>query len=154
MKRALTTSHVLLAAALGAGAAPADDASAEERAIREVDRAWSAALERKDLEGVMAVYAEDALFLPPNAPLVEGRAGIRDRFARRMALPGYAASFVPTRIVVARSGDMAYEHGTFSTRATDPQGRTVVRTGKHLVTWSKRDGHWRVAAESINYDAE
>lgn len=155
MKHALTTSHLLLAATLGAGGLSADGtATVDERAIRELDAAWSAALERKDLDGLMAVYADDALFLPPGAPLIEGKAGIRERFARRLALPGFAASFAPTRIVVAQAGDMAWEHGTFRSTVDDAQGRPVTRTGKHLVTWRKRDGRWQVTAESLNYDAE
>src|SRR4030095_3242779 len=152
MKRASTTSQVVLPAAVGAHGLYAE-ASHDERAIRAIDATWSAALERKDLDGVMAVYADDALFLPPGAPLIEGKAGIRERFARRLALPAFAASFSPTRIVVAQAGDLAGEHGTSRSTVEGAQG-PVTRTGKHLVTWRKRDGTWQVTAESLNYDTE
>lgn len=121
----------------------------DEGLIRELDEAWSRALERKDLEAVMANYGDDAVFLPPHAPILEGKAKIREFFAARMATPGYSATFQPTRVVVAKSGEMAWEIGTF--RATGADG--TERRGKHLVTWAKRDGVWKVVAECINHDA-
>lgn len=126
-------------------------ASADERTIRDLDAAWSQALQNKDLDKLMSNYAEDASFLPPDAPIVQGKEKIRERFANRIATPGYSASFEPTKIVVSRSGDMAYELGTFRVTIID-KGKTIVRAGKHLVTWEKRTGQWKVTAESINYD--
>jgi len=125
----------------------------DERAIRAADEAWSRALERNDLDGLMASYAEDAVLLPMDAPAVVGREAIRARFARRLAIPGFSASFATTRVVVAQSRDMAYELGTFRVSWDDERGRPVARAGKHLVTWEKSGGRWQVTAESINYDA-
>ncbi|HKW88678.1 MAG TPA: DUF4440 domain-containing protein [Candidatus Acidoferrales bacterium] len=90
----------------------------DERAIRELDTAWSSALQNRDLEKAMSNYADDAVFLPPDAPLVEGRGRISEWFAQRMSTPGYSPRFTPTRIVVAKSRDMAYELGTFSVTST------------------------------------
>lgn len=126
--------------------------AADERAIRELDAAWSQALQNKDLDKAMSNYAEDAVFLPPNAPLVEGKDKIRERFARLMAGPGYFASFMPTRIVVSKSRDLAYELGTFRVSVNDEHGQPTTSSGKHLVAWKKHAGKWKVAAESINYD--
>jgi ketosteroid isomerase-like protein len=125
----------------------------DEQTIREIDVAWSQALQRKDLDGVMSNYAEDASFLPPDEPIVHGIGNIREWFAKRVTLPGYSARFAPTTIVVSKSGDMAYELGTFLVTIDDDSGKPVVRTGKHLVTWEKRRGQWKVAAESINRDS-
>lgn len=130
-----------------------DSGSVDEQMIRDIDTAWSRALQNKDLENVMANYAEDARLLPPDEPIVLGRAQIREWFARRVRLPGYHASFSPTTIKVARSGDIAYELGTFRVTIDDEAGRPVVHVGKHLVTWEKRDGQWKVTAESLNRDS-
>lgn len=125
----------------------------DEQTIREIDAAWSQALQNKDLDKVMSNYAEDASFLPPDEPIVQGRTNIREWFARRVKLPGYSATFAPTTITVSKSGDMAYEIGTFAVSINDESGKPSTTTGKHLVTWVKREGRWKVAGESINRDS-
>jgi uncharacterized protein (TIGR02246 family) len=131
----------------------ANGTPADELAIREIDAAWSRALQNKDLDQVISNYAEDASFLPPDEPIVVGRAQIREWFAKRVSLPGYSATFAATTVRVSKSGDIAYELGTFRVSINDPAGKPVVHLGKHLVTWEKRDGGWKVTAESINSDS-
>ena len=127
--------------------------SDDEQTIRAIDAAWSQALERKDLDGVMANYAEEAVLLPTNAPAVVGRAAIRARFAGRMEAPGYAARFATARVVVAKAGDMAWETGAFHVTMDGDDGRPVAHTGKHLVVWQKSEGRWLVVAESLTLDS-
>jgi uncharacterized protein (TIGR02246 family) len=152
MKKILLPAIVLLISILsipGWGRTPAS----EEAAIRQLDAEWSAALEARDLDRVMTFYAEDASFLVPNQPIIVGAPAIRAWFAERIARPGYRASFVPTEVVVADSLDLAYELGAFRAEVTRDDGATLVSTGKHLVTWKRVGGQWRVAAESISTDA-
>lgn len=128
------------------------DPASEESVIRQLDTAWSGALTAKDLDGAMAYYAQGAVLLTPGAPIITGVDQIRIWFAQRIALPGYSASFVPTAIAVARSCDMAYELGAYRAVVANASGAMVITTGKHLVTWEKRGGSWKVTAESINPD--
>ena len=129
------------------------DRAAEEQAIRNIDAAWSKNLQSKNLDAVMENYADDAAFLVPNQPIIIGKQAIRDWFKVRIATPGYTATFAPTKIAVSSGGDMAYELGTFAASAQAADGRTVKSIGKHLVTWEKRDGRWRVTAEAISTDS-
>lgn len=126
--------------------------TADELTIRKLDADWSQALEDHNLEKAMSNYADDAVFLPPNMPPVEGKDHIQEWFAQRMSTPGYSASFVPTRIIVSKSRDMAYDLGAFRVTISGEQGKPIIRLGKHLMTWRKLSGRWRVTAESINYD--
>jgi uncharacterized protein (TIGR02246 family) len=155
--RALSLAAALVCCAVPAlaqsGASALDSAAVEERRIRAVDSVWSAALQARDLDAVMSNYAEDAAFLAPGQPLLEGKRDIRAWFARQLAVPGYSATFSPTVVVVARSNDMAYEIGAYRVTYRDADGALVSRVGKHLVTWGKRDGRWRVTAESISGDS-
>jgi ketosteroid isomerase-like protein len=125
----------------------------DKQAIRRIDAAWAEALQRKDLEQVMSNYSQDASLLPSDEPIVRGQASIREWFAKRIGTPEYSATFAPTTIVVAKSGDIAYELGTFRVTVENDSGIPVEYSGKHLVTWEKRDGHWKVTAESINRDS-
>ena len=150
----LATHTILsLSLAIGLFSLVASAQSPDEKIIREIDAAWSQALQNKDLDKVMSNYADQASFLPPDEPIVEGKGNIRKWFANRVAVPGYSATFYPTRIVVSQSGDMAYELGKFRVVLDDESGKPVVHVGKHLVTWEKRGGQWKVTAESINRDA-
>lgn len=129
------------------------DRAAEEQTIRNIDAAWSKNLQSKNLDAVMENYADDAAFLVPNQPIIVGKQAIREWFEARIATPGYTATFAPTKIAVSSAGDMAYELGTFVASAQAADGRTVKSIGKHLVTWEKRDGRWRVTAEAISTDS-
>lgn len=136
-----------------ASASAPDATSAEAARIRAIDSTWSAALQARDLEAVMSNYAEGAAFLAPGQPLLEGRDAIRAWFEKQLAVPGYSATFAPTRIVVASSGDMAWEIGAYRVTYRGGDGSLVSRVGKHLVTWGREGGRWRVTAESISGDS-
>lgn len=145
---------LIAAPALAQSTAPPPAPLAEEEArIRVVDSVWSVALQARDLDAVMSNYAEDAAFLAPGQPVLEGRDRIRAWFERQLAAPDYSATFAPTRIVVARSGDMAWEIGTYRVSYRGRDGTLVSRVGKHLVTWGREGGRWRVTAESISSDS-
>ncbi len=50
---------------------PIDTRAADERAIRAEDAAGLKAAQAKDVNGAVANYADDASWLPPNAPSPE-----------------------------------------------------------------------------------
>ena len=56
---------------------PTDTRALDERAIRAADAATLKAAQANDVDGAVANYAEDASWLPPNSPLVHGKAAIR-----------------------------------------------------------------------------
>jgi uncharacterized protein (TIGR02246 family) len=146
-----------LAAFLGAMVAMASSAAAtgpnNEQRLRELDKQWSEAAGSKDAARTASFYAEDGLLLPYGAPIVKGRAKIQETWAKFMATPGYALHFEPTSIVVAKSGDVAYDVGTFEFTVNDAQGKPVTEVGKYLVAWSRqKNGEWKVAADCFNAD--
>ena len=126
--------------------------SNDEALIRRIDALWSAAADDKDLEGAVHPYADDASMLPFGAPIATGTDAIRKTWAALMAKPGYALTFVPTKIEVASAGDMAWEIGTFELRVNDAQGQPVEIPGKYVVTWRKIGPTWKVEADIFNTD--
>ena len=70
-----------------------------------------------------------------------------------MSLPGFALSFAPTKIEVAKGGDLAYDVGTFELKANYAQGNPAITVGKYVVVWKKQpDTRWRVVADIFNTD--
>lgn len=131
-------------------AAPAD-AAAEEQAIRAQVARWHDLIKAKDAAAIAQLYVEDGAFMPPNAPIAKGRAAIEQNWGGMIATPGFELAISPEQIVVASSGDLAMDRGTYRLTVA-PDGKEQVDTGKYVVVWRKVDGEWKAAADIINSD--
>lgn len=129
----------------------AADPAAEEQAIRALDAQWLEAVQRKDAAATAAFYAEDGAIMPSGAPASVGREAVAAAWAGFFGMPGFKLTFAPTRVVVAQSGDVAWEIGTYEL-GFDAEGGPVTDKGKYVVTWQKVDGAWLVGADIFNSD--
>jgi ketosteroid isomerase-like protein len=127
--------------------------SADERAIRKLDKEWSAVTQSKDAGTMLVYYADDASAFPFNAPIATGKEQIQKVWTGLMAMPGFSLSFGPTKIEVAKSGDLAYDVGTFELKFNDANGSPTTEIGKYVVVWRKQpDQQWKVVADIFNTD--
>jgi uncharacterized protein (TIGR02246 family) len=119
-------------------------------AIAAADERWLAAFNRADVEGMMALYAPDAIIMPDGEPTRVGREAIRlwqedyfRRFSGRQTIDN-------EEIVAAR--DWAYMRGNWEVTLTPRDGgETVTERGKHLVIWRRPPGgSWLVARDMWN----
>jgi ketosteroid isomerase-like protein len=130
-----------------------DTRAADESAVREADEAYSKAFEAKDVEAYVGFLADDALEMPPNAPLVTGKEAIRKSASEIMATPGPVVGWHPTKVEASRGGDLAYSMGTYQRTMNDAKGKPVTDRGKYLTVWKKQvDGKWKVVADIYNSD--
>ena len=135
--------------------APAPDTrAADEQAIREMEMDWSKAFGTKDVERIVSFYADDAALMVPGEPGVSGKEAIRASIGKMMAMPGLSLSFQTAKVEVARSGDLAYAHGTYSmTMDGAKKGVSLSEKGKYVTVYRKQaDGNWKAAADMINSD--
>lgn len=147
-----TTYLTLLTATLAVGTAAAAGSGDQQR-LRDLDKQWSEAAGSKDSAKTASFYADDASMLPFNAPIVKGKAKIQEAWAGLMAKPGFAIHFEPTRIVVAKAGDVAFDVGTFELTMNTEQGKPTTMVGKYLVAWAKqKNGEWKAEADCFNTD--
>ena len=117
--------------------------SKDETAIRNADAEWSRAIEAKDLEKATSFYADDASVYPSNAPLVTGRDNIRQTWSHFFDTPGFHLQFAPTKIEVAKSGDMDYDAGTFEGRSSGGGPKSQAGSGPGGSKVLKAPGrHW------------
>jgi uncharacterized protein (TIGR02246 family) len=132
---------------------PPDTRAADERAVREADAAWAKAAAAKDVEARLSFLAEDALVLPPNAPMQTGKESMRKGLSEEMANPGYAISWQASKAEASRGGDLAYTVGTYQFTMTGPKGKPVTDRGKYVTIWRKQpDGKWKAVADIFNSD--
>jgi uncharacterized protein (TIGR02246 family) len=151
--RVLAYCVVLVVFAVSAAVAkePADNRSADERTLRELDAQWSRAAAANDLEATVSYYADDASVLPPNAPTVAGKPAIRTLWSS-MLDPKVSVSWQAVKVEVARSGDLAYLLGAYRVDSKETQGKTLDQ-GKFVEVWKKQpDGKWKVVADIFNSD--
>ena len=120
--------------------------------IRAMDASWLTAVARRDVDGMMAIYAPDAQELLPDTPPVVGRDSIRAFYQRLMEqFPRFAHHFEPHEILVAQSGDLAVTRGSY--RFTpDTLHPAEVQRGKYVSVWRQRDGEWRLQLNISNAD--
>jgi len=135
------------------GCAPKVDVEAERAALLQVDADWAKAAVAKDLERWLSFFADDAVMLPPNAPIMTGKDAIGKLWSEMFATPGFTLSLQPTKTEVSRAGDLAYILGTYKVTMNDPEGNPVTDRGKYVTVWKKQpDGTWKVVADIWNSD--
>jgi len=132
---------ILAAAAVLAGNAKI------EQAVRDADEAWSKAAGTKDLDKTVSFYADDAVVLPPNGPMITTREGIRNLW--RGFLDSLSIiNWTTTRVEVSNSGDMASLIGTYELTMKD----ATKDHGKYCEVWRKQGGGWKVTSDMFSSD--
>jgi uncharacterized protein (TIGR02246 family) len=131
----------------------ADTRASDEAAIRAASAAWSQAATAKDVDKAVSFYGDGAVVMAPKSPAVHGSENIRKGWVALLATPGPGLSWQTTSVEVARSGDLAYETGTYVFTTVDVKGKTHDEKGKYVVVWKKQsDGAWKVAVDTDNTD--
>ena len=117
--------------------AAADDPYRADKAMLEGKTAkWMEAFNARDADRLTALYAEDAVVAPPNAPAIFGRDAIRADNRETFAAGEVAVELEDLEIII--QGDLGYKAGRYRMRAKD----TLVDRGKYLEIWRKIDGEW------------
>jgi ketosteroid isomerase-like protein len=129
------------------------DNRGDENAIRQADLEWSKAAAAKDVEKVVSYYAEDGAAYPPNAPVAAGKQAIKVAWTGMVNLPGFGISWAPSRVDVAKSGDLGWSTGTYNMTLNVP-GMPANDHGKYVVVWKKQqpEGAWKAVADIFNSD--
>ncbi|UCF19583.1 MAG: SgcJ/EcaC family oxidoreductase [Gemmatimonadota bacterium] len=147
----LALALALASAACQPAAGPEGLSDDDVAAINGVADSFRDAVLAGDWAGAAAVFTADAVRLPPNAPLVQGREAIQA--AMEAEAYTYTAFTNPTTEIVG-SGDVAYARGTYSiTVAVAGMPEPVSDTGKYVATFRKQaDGSWLGALDIWNSD--
>jgi uncharacterized protein (TIGR02246 family) len=150
----------LLATALAAACAeqtakqpapPPDTRKADEATIRAASAEWSKAAAAKDLDKSVSYYAEDAVYLTDKGAMVNGKNSIRMVWKDVVAPTAPTLTFATSYVEVARSGDIAYEYGTYKENSEVKKGKPKEEKGKYVAVWKKqKDGGWKVALDIDN----
>lgn len=136
---------------VGGCAISSTDSGPDHAAVSIGTNAWMKAYNSGDAEGVVALYAKDAVVMPPHAPAVSGHAAIRSFIVADIAGAKAAGiKLVNGPVGDARvCGDMAWHRGTYT--VTDKSGATL-DSGSYMEAWQKSDGKWLIVRDIWNSD--
>ncbi len=129
------------------------DVEAERAVIRAGITEWVNAANAKDVEGMVAGFADDAWLLPPNAPLASGKEAIRTVWTELAERPGLSQSTEATKVEVSSTADLGYAVGTYESAWNDAEGNPVTDRGKWIAVYKKQpDGTWGCVLDIWNSD--
>ena len=124
-----------------------DQRSFDEAEIRAAERALVQALQAPDPTTWVYAYTEDAVFVAPGAPAVQGRAALL-QMAKAMK-PLSSVSLQPIR--TEGSANLATVYGHASWVSGKPPDAGSVSRVRLIIVWRKEaDGQWRIAQELLN----
>lgn len=136
--------------ALTACQKPILDPAALMEEAKQSASAWATAYNAGDADAIAAMYSEDAVLMPPNAPAATGRDAIRTFLASDTAAAKAAGVTLSiTATDVGGAGDLSWHSGTFA--VTDASGATV-DTGKYVEVRHMMDGKSMIIRDIWNSD--
>ena len=139
---------VLLLVACQPSGAP-DLSSADIVAIEASIEPFGQAFESADWAALAMMYTEDAMIIPPNAPVVEGRENVRRFFESFPPITSF--SFEPLEI--DGRGDLAYFRGRYTLTMNVADGSSVTDSGTSFTVHRRQpDGTWPIYMDMFNSD--
>ena len=124
----------------------------DEAAIRELVRQTDVEMTSGDLEGLVALYTEDAVEMGQNRPVIHGKDAIRD--LEKRFLDANDAEVRSTVEDIQVSGDLAVVRARFTVSSTRKNGgNTTTIVAKSLrVCHRQADGSWKIGTLIWNMD--
>ena len=145
VSKSLVHAAAAIVGAVGLSAFAADDAAR----IKAGTESWVKSFNAGNASSVAAMYAEDAVLMPPGAQPARGTAAIKDAIAKEIAeaKKGKVTFVIGTNDEVGVSGDMAWHSGGYFVmdKANKP-----VEAGKFLEVWERKNGKWRIVRDTWN----
>jgi uncharacterized protein (TIGR02246 family) len=143
---AFTASCLLLFSCQQESGGPADLTQVRTE-IQAAEDAWAAALNDRDLEALMAMYADDAVSMPDNGPMLVGKDAIRTGQEQEFARTPAGLSFSFETLDVYAQGNTVTETGQSTYK--DASGK-IIGMGKYMCVWEKRGDKYLCIREIYN----
>lgn len=118
--------------------------------IRRIGEEWARHWNEGELDGVVAAYAEDAVYLPPHHEAVHGRDAIREYLKAPLSHGVSDLAFEVTYI--KQNGPVAWDVGTYRMKIPQDGGTKKQDQGKYLTVWRRVGENWLIAADAWSSD--
>jgi uncharacterized protein (TIGR02246 family) len=124
-------------------------AEANQRVSRANEAQWNQDFASKDVEKLVAHYADNAVFMGPGMRASYGKDAIRRTLTEMLADPAISRNIKSSRVEFAKAGDIAYMQGSYTMTMSDPGSKQVIQDhGSYVTTYrQQRDGSWKAVAD-------
>jgi ketosteroid isomerase-like protein len=142
----------LLLGLMMAGCASISNVDAGKESLLRVDREWAAAAsEGKDLDRIVSFWSDDATVFPAGAPVVQGKASIRNFVKQSLAIPGFHITWRSDHVALSADGTMGYITGENATTIPGPDGKLMTIAGRGVSVWRRGPGgEWKCVIDIWN----
>lgn len=133
-----------------AAAQPADDVEAVTAAVNQVWEQYASSLNAGDVDRYMALWADNAIQLPPDSLPLVGKETLRAGLESEVKAITYDMKIINEEVNV--SGDQAVARGTYAATITPKDGSEPVSINGKYMTLLKRqpDGSWKIFRDIYN----
>ena len=148
------TLPVLLALAIVSCAPPPPDVASLRKQIDALLEKGEKDMLANTIDTTLAQYADDAVSLPNNGPMLKGKAAIKEYYAKAMALGIKFTKVDSITQDVQVGGNYVYEVGTYTMTMQIPAMREMTEEGKYLTVYEiGTDGKLKIKVETWNGNA-
>lgn len=126
------------------------DKASVKAEIQALESAWAAADNARNANAILAFYSDDAISLFNNAPMAVGKAEIKKEIEKGLAKKAEGETVAYKTLEVFGNENTVTEIGTAESK--DASGK-IIRTGKYMAIWEKRDGKYICIRDIYNEDA-
>jgi uncharacterized protein (TIGR02246 family) len=117
--------------------------------IQAIETSWAVADNARDTNAVAAFYAEDAVSMPNNKPMITGRDAIQKDIAASFIKRPKGSTVAYDVLDVFGDDNTVTEVGKITSK--DAAGK-VTYTGKYMAVWEKRNGKYVCVRDMSNDD--
>ena len=124
--------------------------AADLETIKAIPKQWEAAYHSDNLEKLMPLYAQNAVRMPPDVPILDGKEAIRSAF--ELVFSEFKSEGEIVVLDAKVSGDLGYLRGTYIGTATPKAGGDPIEYDNKFVVVCQRqaDGSWKTISEIWN----
>jgi uncharacterized protein (TIGR02246 family) len=123
----------------------------DETAIRSVMSSYEGALNASDTAGVMPLYTEDGVFMPPNNQSAVGKAAVRKAYDAVFKAITLKVKFTIAELVVLSPEWAFVRTNSAGTNTINGTGAMSPEGNQELFIFNKgADGKWRIARYSFS----
>jgi len=146
-KRAAVASTLLILGFITGLGARLPGQGKRDPTLEQLAREFAAAYTARDASRVAAFYADRAVVMPPDMPMVQGRENIEAYYLQGFAQSEGTLRLQPMESVIA--GSSAYEAGTSSLVSVRGTGESA---GKYVVVYERVRNEWKIVYDIFNND--
>jgi ketosteroid isomerase-like protein len=119
--------------------------------IQAIENAWAAASDAKDVATIVGFYADDAISMNDDKPMLVGKAAIQKGVEEEMANRKAVGKISFETLDVYGDENRVTEIGKTTVRA---DAAIITYAGKYMAVWEKRNGKWLTIRDISNDDAK